>query len=139
MLTAAGKHLVATLKENQPGLLAEARTLLPGERPEHLDLPDVPGKSARHAELRQADGFTTDSILALWLVMFIAHAVFHCFLRNLQPEPARRHPCENALPIENRGGYPKTKDFQAFASLILPRFRNRCLECTCRHSHSSMR
>jgi len=175
MLTAAGKHLVATLKENQPGLLAEARALLPGERPEHLDLPDVAGKSSRHAELRQADGFTTEtipaplrvvhsretgirseriaketvqtpyatgwywattmasgfnapavvhefghnrwrienegfnelvtswhsrhvfhhhanSILALWLVMFIARAVFHCFLRNLQPVLRRAHP-----------------------------------------------
>lgn len=168
MLRAAGKHLVATLKENQPGLLAEARILLPDEPPEHLDLPNVPGKSARQAQLRQADGFTTDSIhtplrvvhsyetgirhqriagesldtpyatdwywattmpsglnrpavvhefghgrwriendgfnemvsrwhsrhvfhhhgnsiLVLWLIMFIAHAVFHCFLRNLQP------------------------------------------------------
>jgi hypothetical protein len=168
MLLAAGKHLVATLKENQPGLLAEARTLLPGEPPEHIDLPDVAGKSDRHAQLRQADGFTTDtihtplrvvhshetgirheriakewihtpyatdwywattmpsslngapvvhefghnrwrvenegfnefvthwhsrhvfhhhgnSILVLWLMMFIAHALFHCFLRNLQP------------------------------------------------------
>lgn len=174
MLAAAGKHLVATLKENQPGLLAEARALLPGEPPEHLDLPDTPGKSARHAELREADGFTTDtihtplrvvhsretgirheliaketvhtpyatewywattmpsglnapavvhefghnrwrvenegfnelvsrwhsrhvfhhhanSILALWLVMFIAHAVFYCFLRNLQPVLRRAH------------------------------------------------
>lgn len=26
-----------------------------------------------------------NSNLALWLVMFAAHAVFHCFLRNLQP------------------------------------------------------
>ena len=168
MVLAAGKHLVATLKDNQPGLLGEARVLLPGEPPEHIDLPDVPGKSARHAELRQADGFTTDtihtpprvvhsretglrnervakvsvstpyatdwywattmpsglngpalvhefghnrwrienegfnelvtrwnsrhvchhhgnSILVLWLMMFTAHAVFHCFLRNLQP------------------------------------------------------
>ena len=168
MLLAAGKHLVATLKENQPGLLEEARVLLPEEPPECLKLPDVAGKSARHAQLRQADGFTTDSIhtplrvvhshetgirheriagesvrapyasdwywattmpsglngpavvhefghgrwrienegfnelvtrwhsrhvfhhdgnsiLVLWLMMFIAHAVFHCFLRNLQP------------------------------------------------------
>jgi hypothetical protein len=174
MLLAAGKHLVATLKENQPGLLAEARELLPAEPPEHLDLPDTPGKSSRHAELRQADGFTTDtiltplrvvhsretgirhervarksfdtpyatdwywattmacgfngpavvhecghnrwrienegfnelvgrwhsrhvfhhhanSILVLWLVMFITHAVFHCFLRNLQPVLRHAH------------------------------------------------
>jgi len=174
MLLAAGKHLVATLKENQPGLLAEARTLLPGEPPEHIGLPDVAGKSNRHAQLRQADGFTTDtihtplravhshetgirheriakewihtpyatdwywattmpsslngapvvhefghnrwrvenegfnefvthwhsrhvfhhhgnSILVLWLMMFIAHALFHCFLRNLQPVLRRAH------------------------------------------------
>jgi len=26
-----------------------------------------------------------NSILLLWLMMFITHAVFHCFLRNLQP------------------------------------------------------
>ena len=26
-----------------------------------------------------------NSLLVLWLVMFIAHAVFHCFLRNLKP------------------------------------------------------
>ena len=174
LLQAAGKHLVGTLKDNQPGLLAEARTLLPGEDPTHLDLPDVAGKSARHAELRQADGFTTDTIstplrvvhshetgvrderiagksvhtpyatdwywattmpsglngpavvhefghgrwrietegfnelvtrwhsrhvfhhhgnsmLVLWLMMFIAHAVFHSFLRNLQPALRRAH------------------------------------------------
>ena len=62
MALAAGKHLVATLKDNQPGLLGEARVLLSDESPEHLELSDVPGKSARHAELRQADGFTTDTI-----------------------------------------------------------------------------
>ncbi len=32
-----------------------------------------------------------NSILALWLVMFAAHAVFHCFLRNLQPVLRRDH------------------------------------------------
>ena len=168
MVLAAGKHLVATLKDNQPGLLAEARVLLPGELPVLLELSAVPGKSDRRAQLRQADGFTTDtistplrivhshetgirheriagdsletayatdwywattmpsalngaavvhdfghgrwrieneafnelvtrwhsrhvfhndgnSILVLWLMMFIAHAVFHCFLRNMQP------------------------------------------------------
>ena len=168
MVLAAGKHLVATLKDNQPGLLAEAQVLLPEEPPEHLELSDVPGKSDRRAQLRQADGFSTDtihtplrivhshetgirheriagesistpyatdwywattmpsglngaalvhefghgrwrienegfnelvtrwhsrhvfhhdgnSILVLWLMMFIAHAVFHCFLRNMQP------------------------------------------------------
>lgn len=168
MVLAAGKHLVATLKENQPELLREARVLLPSEPPECFDQPKAPGKSNRQVTLRQADGFTTDtihtplrivhshetgtrheriasqsietpyvtdwywattmpsamsgvrvvhefghgrwrienecfneltthwhsghvfhhhgnSILALWLVMFAAHAVFHCFLRNLQP------------------------------------------------------
>jgi len=172
MALAAGKHLVATLKDNQPELLSEARVLLAGEPPECFDQPKAPGKSGRQVTLRQADGFTTDtihtplrivhshetgtrhqriagesvatpyatdwywattmssamsgarivhefghgrwrienegfnelttrwhsghvfhhhpnSILALWLVMFAAHAVFHCFLRNLQP--ALRH------------------------------------------------
>ena len=167
-LRAANKHLVAVLKENQPELLDEARRLLPAQPPEHLDIPKAPGKSARHVQLRQADGFTTESIdtplrvvhahetgtrheliakkrfqtpidthwywattmpsslvparhlfefghnrwrienegfnelvahwhsrhvfhhhanslLVLWLVMFIAHGVFHCFLRNLKP------------------------------------------------------
>jgi hypothetical protein len=32
-----------------------------------------------------------NSMLVLWLVMFIAHAVFHCFLRNLQPALRRAH------------------------------------------------
>ncbi len=62
MVLAAGKHLVATLKDNQPGLLAEARVLLPNEPPEILELCDVPGKSDRRAQLRQTDGFITDTI-----------------------------------------------------------------------------
>jgi hypothetical protein len=33
------------------------------------------------------------SITALWLLLFIAHALFHCFLRNIKP--CRRH----GLPI----------------------------------------
>lgn len=172
MLRAANKHFVAVLKENQPELLDEARRLLPARPPETFRLPKSPGRSLRQVWLRQADGFTTDSIetplrvvharetgtriesvagkrletpvetqwywattmpaslnparavfefghnrwrienegfnelvshwhsrhvfhhhanslLVLWLVMFIAHAVFHCFLRNLQP--ALRH------------------------------------------------
>lgn len=32
-----------------------------------------------------------NSLLVLWLVMFIAHAVFHCFLRNLQPTLRHAH------------------------------------------------
>jgi hypothetical protein len=32
-----------------------------------------------------------NSMLVLWLVMFIAHAIFHCFLRNLQPALRRAH------------------------------------------------
>ena len=32
-----------------------------------------------------------NSLLVLWLVMFIAHAVFHCFLRNLQPALRNAH------------------------------------------------
>ena len=32
-----------------------------------------------------------NSLLVLWLVMFIAHAVFHCFLRNLRPVLREAH------------------------------------------------
>lgn len=31
------------------------------------------------------------SIAAFWLVLFVAHALFHCFLRNLQPERREGH------------------------------------------------
>jgi hypothetical protein len=174
MVLAAGKHLIATLKDNQPELLSEAKALLPSEVPESFSQPKAPGKSRRQVTLRQADGFTTDtihtplrivhshetgtlheriagqsvttpyvndcywattipstmlsarvvhefghgrwhienegfnelvtrwhsghvfhhhgnSILALWLVMFAAHAVFQCFLRNLQPVLRHAH------------------------------------------------
>ena len=174
MLRPANKHLVAVLKENQPELLDEARRLLPLEPPQHLTIPKAPGKSARHVQLRQADGFTTTSIdtplrvvhshetgmrheliagkhvqtpidthwywattlpasltpastvfefghnrwrienegfnelvahwhsghvfhhhansmLVLWLILFITHAVFHCFLRNIQPVVRKAH------------------------------------------------
>jgi len=174
MLLAAGKHFVAVLKENQPELLAEARMLLPAEPAESFTVPKAPGKSVRQVELRQADGFTTESIhtplrvvharetgtrheiiagepvntpidsdwywattmsaafspgravfdfghnrwrienegfnelvtrwhsrhvfhhhansmIVLWLILFSAHAAFHCFLRNLQPALRRSH------------------------------------------------
>ena len=61
-LTSHGKHLVAVLKDNQPDLLAEARALLPAEAPQHFGTPRAPGKPARKVALRQADGFTTESI-----------------------------------------------------------------------------
>lgn len=32
-----------------------------------------------------------NSMLVLWLVLFITHAVFHCFLRNLQPALRKAH------------------------------------------------
>ena len=32
-----------------------------------------------------------NSMLVLWLVLFTAHAVFHCFLRNLQPALRKAH------------------------------------------------
>ena len=50
------------LKENQPELLAEARTLLPEEPPECFERSKAPGKSVRQVKLRQADGFTTETI-----------------------------------------------------------------------------
>lgn len=77
MTLAAGKHLVATLKENQPELLSEARALLSSEAPECFDQPKAPGKSGRQVTLRQADGFTTETI--------------HTPLRNLQPALRRDH------------------------------------------------
>ncbi len=30
-------------------------------------------------------------MLVLWLVLFCAHAVYHCFLRNLQPALRKAH------------------------------------------------
>ncbi len=172
-----GKYLVAVLKDNQPELLSEARTLLPLEEqePESFETPAAPGKPARHVHLQEAEGFCTESIhtplrvvhshetgirrervagdwvetpidshwwwattmprsmadaktifhfghdrwkvenegfnelcsrwhsghcyhhhpnsiLVLWLIMFMAHAVFHCFhKRNLKPEIRRGH------------------------------------------------
>jgi len=62
LLRAHGKHLVAVLKENQPELLSEARTLLPGEDPQEFATPASPGKPARHVKLREAAGFLTESI-----------------------------------------------------------------------------
>jgi hypothetical protein len=33
-----------------------------------------------------------NSIVALWLILFIAHAVFHCFVtRNLEPQLRQNH------------------------------------------------
>jgi hypothetical protein len=168
VLLGRGKHLVTTLKANQPELLDEARRLLPAEAPEEFRKAKR-GCPARSVELRQAEGFTTatiatplrvvhahetgvkrervahewkitpvdstwywattmptslatgravfdfghdrwkienegfnelrthwnsghvfhhhpNSILVLWLMLFMAHAVFHCFhSRNLKP------------------------------------------------------
>ena len=166
-----GKHLIAVLKENQPELLLEARTLLEPEQPRRL----VKEKPQQTIELRDMEGFTTEtitepvrivwsheettrrervagewvttetvsdwfwgttmeqtlassetiallghdrwkienegfnevvthwnadhyfhhhpnSILVLWLMLFMAHAVFHCFhKRNLKSEQRERH------------------------------------------------
>ncbi len=59
-----GKYLVAVLKDNQPELLSEARTLLPLEEqnPESFETPAAPGKPARHVHLQEAEGFCTESI-----------------------------------------------------------------------------
>lgn len=62
MLGAHRKHLVAVLKENQPELLGEARTLLPEEPAQEFHTPAAPGKPARRIELREAEGFRTESI-----------------------------------------------------------------------------
>ena len=61
-LQAHGKHLIAVIKDNQPELLQEARALLAQEAPECFATARAPGRSARQVELRQADGFTTESI-----------------------------------------------------------------------------
>ena len=165
------KHLIAVLKENQPELLAEARTLLEPEMPHRI----VRDKPQQTIDLRDMDGFTTEtiteairivwsheettrreriaqewvkketvsdwfwattmeqaltsseivgllghdrwkienegfnelvthwhanhyfhhhpnSILVLWLMLFMAHAIFHCFhKRNLKPEQREHH------------------------------------------------
>jgi hypothetical protein len=62
LLRSHGKHLVAVLKDNQPELLSEARALLAAEPPERFLTPSAPGKPERQVELRQAEGFTTESI-----------------------------------------------------------------------------
>jgi len=62
LLDKHGKHLIAVLKDNQPDLLGEARTLLPAESAQQFDTQRAPGKPARHVELREADGFLTESI-----------------------------------------------------------------------------
>jgi hypothetical protein len=62
LLEAHHKYLVAVLKDNQPELLREARTLLPEEPARHFDTPAPPAKPARHIELREAEGFRTESI-----------------------------------------------------------------------------
>jgi len=59
LLAGYGKHLVATLKENQPELLGEARPLLAEEPP---DCFAAPGSPPRRVALRQADGFLSESI-----------------------------------------------------------------------------
>jgi hypothetical protein len=64
LLDGHGKHLIAVLKENQPELLSEARTLLPKQEqdPQQFDTEAAPGKPSRHIVLRQADGFRTENI-----------------------------------------------------------------------------
>ncbi len=59
-----GKYLVAVLKDNQPELLSEARTLLPLEEqePESFETPAAPGKPMLHVRLQEAEGFCTESI-----------------------------------------------------------------------------
>lgn len=62
LLNKHNKYFIATLKENQPELLAEAKTLLPASAPQHIRLPDRPGKLDRGAVLRESEGFDTSSI-----------------------------------------------------------------------------
>lgn len=53
-----GKHLIAVLKENQPELLLEARTLLEPEAPIRIERT----KPAQTIDLRDMEGFTTETI-----------------------------------------------------------------------------
>lgn len=57
-LRAHGKHLLAVVRDNQPGLLQEVRTLMTPEPPRLLS----GSKSNQRIELRDMEGFTTDSI-----------------------------------------------------------------------------
>jgi hypothetical protein len=170
LLARHGKHLIAVLKENQPELLGEARTLMGSQQP--CAVCEV---GALRAEYRDMEGFLTETIksplrvvqshqirqerqrvagrwqpittesdwfwattmpasllptttlaafgharwkienelfnelvtqwhanhcyhhhpnaiAALWLMLFMAYAVFHCFfLRNLKPQARRGH------------------------------------------------
>jgi hypothetical protein len=56
------KYLVAVLKANQPELASEAQMLLPLEKAEHFTLLPERGKPVKHVDLRQCEGFRTESI-----------------------------------------------------------------------------
>lgn len=53
-----GKHFIAVIKENQPELLREARVLMESQEPESFEK----NKPRRKIELRDMEGFTTESI-----------------------------------------------------------------------------
>jgi hypothetical protein len=59
LLDERGKHLLAVLKANQPDLLAEARVLTETSEPVEVLTTDKPDKKT---ELRDMEGFTTDTI-----------------------------------------------------------------------------
>lgn len=61
LLHSHGKYLIAVLKANQPELLGEARTLMSGQAP-HILTQSGSGTSSKRLELRDMEGFETDSI-----------------------------------------------------------------------------
>ena len=62
-LLSRGEHLVVVLKQNQAEMLDEARRLLPGAVAEVFRTEPEPGlRGGREVTLRQADGFTTETI-----------------------------------------------------------------------------
>ena len=49
-------------------------------------------QNKRDLQIFRPDPFFSNSIIALWLMMFMAHAVFHCFhRRNLKPQWRKAH------------------------------------------------
>lgn len=57
-----GKYLVAVLKDNQPELISEARTLLPAEPPQTYRTAARRGRPSRQIKLWDMEGFQTDTI-----------------------------------------------------------------------------
>lgn len=70
-----GKYLVAVLKANQPELLSEARMLMAGEAPQVLTQTEA--GTTKRIELRDMDGFTSESIARPLRVVWSAERMTH--------------------------------------------------------------